>query len=152
MGLCGGFLNFWDVKKGGRKMFKVIEVKTNKRNELVDITQKVQKVIDESGVKDGIIFLYVPHTTAGITVNENYDPSVRYDIENTLSKLVPPNAGYSHTEGNADSHIKTTIVGNSLFLFIENGVISFGTWQGIFLCEFDGPRTRKVWVKIYKEI
>ena len=129
-------------------MLKVLTVETKRRTELVDITSEVQKAVSESGVKDGIIVIFVPHTTAAVTVNENYDPSVARDIEGWLSKAVPHDAPYSHTEGNADAHIKSVLVGPSEALVVEGGRVKLGTWQGIFLCEFDGPRRRQVWVKI----
>ncbi|MCM8792705.1 MAG: secondary thiamine-phosphate synthase enzyme YjbQ, partial [Candidatus Omnitrophica bacterium] len=119
-----------------------------KRIELIDITSKVEEVVPKSKIKEGICFLFCPHTTAGLTINENYDPSVKQDITQTLTKLVPPDKNYSHTEGNADSHIKSSIFGSSLTVFVEDGKLSFGTWQGIFFCEGDGPRNREVWVKI----
>lgn len=130
---------------------KVIEVNTRSREELVDITDEVMEVIKEEGWKNGILFFYVPHTTAGITINENYDPSVAKDISDTLKKLVPPGRFYTHTEGNADSHIKSTIAGQTTFIFLEDGKPVFGTWQGIFLCEFDGPRKRKIYLKFFEE-
>ncbi len=129
-------------------MMETITLRTRSRNELLDITSEVQKVVQRSGVKEGICVVYVPHTTAGVTVNENADPSVASDIRNTLSKLVPAGAGYSHLEGNADSHIKSTIVGPSITLIVSGGRLVLGTWQGVFFCEFDGPRTRKVLVKV----
>jgi secondary thiamine-phosphate synthase enzyme len=129
-------------------LLESLTVTTNKRNELVDITAKIREVVRKSGIKSGICVLYVPHTTAAVTVNENADPSVAVDIENHLSKAVPPNAGYKHLEGNSDSHIKTSLIGPSLTLIIENGELVLGTWQGIFFCEFDGPRTRKLFVKL----
>ncbi len=129
-------------------MVREITVKTKDRMEFVDITSEVQKVVNDSGVREGICYLYVPHTTAGITINEGADPSVAKDINNTLKKLVPPGAGYSHMEGNADSHVKTTIVGPNTFIFVEGGRLRLGTWQAVFFCEFDGPRTRKVLVKV----
>jgi secondary thiamine-phosphate synthase enzyme len=128
-----------------------IKVSTHERCELVDITKEIQQVIDKQKIKNGVLYIFCPHTTAAVTVNENYDPSVQTDISETLSKLIPHHAGYAHTEGNADAHIKASTVGSSRTLFIENGKIAFGTWQGIFLCEFDGPRTREVWVKILKD-
>lgn len=127
---------------------ETLTVRTSKRIELVDITGKVREVVRRSGVKRGVCVLYVPHTTAAVTVNENYDPSVARDIENHLSKLVPAGAGYAHLEGNADSHIKATMVGPSETLLVEDGDIVLGTWQGVFFCEFDGPRTRKVYVRV----
>jgi len=130
---------------------RTFTVKTAKREQLVDITAQVMEIISKSGVNSGICVLYVPHTTAAITINENADPSVRVDIEETLSKLVPYGKGYRHLEGNADSHIKSTLVAPSITLIIENGRPVLGTWQGIFFCEFDGPRTRKVHVKIISD-
>jgi len=130
---------------------KTFTVKTAKREQLVDITAEVMEIISKSGVNSGICVLYVPHTTAAITINENADPSVRVDIEETLSKLVPYGKGYRHLEGNADSHIKSTLVAPSITLIVENGRPVLGTWQGIFFCEFDGPRTRKVHVKIISD-
>ncbi|AAD36934.1 MULTISPECIES: secondary thiamine-phosphate synthase enzyme YjbQ [Thermotoga] len=129
-------------------MLKRLTVRTSSRTQFVDITSEIVKFIEESKVRNGICVVFVPHTTAGITINENADPSVRQDIMNTLNKLVPPSAGYTHLEGNADSHIKASLVGSSVTLIIENGRPLLGTWQGIYFCEFDGPRTRSVYVKI----
>ncbi len=125
-----------------------INIRTAKRIDLIDITEEIQNIVIKSKVKAGICFLFCPHTTAGLTINENADPQVKQDIINTLNKLVPENAGYSHTEGNADSHIKSSLFGSSLTIFIEDGQLAFGTWQGIYFCEGDGPRSRQVWVKI----
>lgn len=129
-------------------MIKYLNVKTSSRTEMVDITGEVQSVVSEVGVKDGICYLFVPHTTAGITINEGADPSVRRDIIKTLSSLIPRDAGYSHMEGNSDAHIKSSLVGPSINLFIEGGKLVLGTWQSVFFCEFDGPRHRRVGVKI----
>lgn len=128
-----------------------INIRTTKRIDLVDITKEIQRIVSKSKVKDGICFLFCPHTTAGLTINENADPSVRRDIINTLNKLVPEDSNYSHSEGNADSHIKSSLFGSSLAIFIEDGRLILGTWQGIYFCEGDGPRSREVWVKIIKE-
>jgi len=128
-----------------------ITIKTGKRNEFVDITQEVAELISAQGVEEGFVILYVPHTTAGITINEHADPSVKRDILNKLEELVPPDKGYTHMEGNADSHIKATLVGNTLTIPISGGRLLLGTWQGIFFCEFDGPRTRKLIVKVVGE-
>jgi len=122
-----------------------ISVKTDSRTEMVNITSSVQKEI--AGVQDGICVVYVPHTTAGITINEGADPDVCDDILTKLSELVPPNRGYRHTEGNADSHIKASLMGSSVSVMVENGRLVLGTWQKIFFCEFDGPRSRKVYIK-----
>ncbi len=132
-------------------MINEITIKTGKRNEFVDITQEVAELISAQGVKEGFVILYVPHTTAGITINEHADPSVKRDILNKLEELVPPDKGYTHMEGNADSHIKATLVGNTLTIPISGGRLVLGTWQGIFFCEFDGPRTRKLIVKVVGE-
>lgn len=125
-----------------------LSVKTTARSEMVDITSSVQKEISRAGVSDGVCVVYVPHTTAGITINEGADPSVCRDIIEKLNDLVPPNAGYRHMEGNADSHIKASLMGSSVSVMVEKGRLLLGTWQKIFFCEFDGPRTRKVYVKL----
>ena len=128
-----------------------ISIKTNSRVELIDITDRIQALVLKSKIKSGVCQVFCPHTTAGLTINENADPSVRRDITDTLSKLVPANAGYSHREGNADSHVKSSLLGSALTVFIENDRLCLGTWQGIYFCESDGPRSREVWVKIIKE-
>ena len=126
-----------------------INVKTHSRIDMKDITSSVQQEISKAGVTEGICVAYVPHTTAGITINEGADPAVCQDIVNKLNELVPPGAGYLHLEGNADSHIKASLIGSSVTVLVEKGRLVFGTWQKIFFCEFDGPRSRKVYVKIY---
>ncbi len=128
-------------------MLKTISVKTSSRIDMVDITSLVRKEVSVSGITDGICVAYVPHTTAGITINEGADPAVCQDIIKKLNELVPSNAGYRHMEGNADSHIKASMIGSSITVLIENGHLILGTWQKIFFCEFDGPRSRKVYVK-----
>lgn len=125
-----------------------INIKSVKRIELVDITDKIQGAVAKSKVKDGVCFIFCPHTTAGLTINENADPSVQRDITNSLNKLIPENAGYSHGEGNSDAHIKSSLFGQSLTFFIEGGRLALGTWQGIYFCEGDGPRSREVWIKM----
>lgn len=125
-----------------------ISVRTSSRIELIDITERVQALVAKSKIKDGVCFIFCPHTTAGLTINENADPSVRRDIISALNKLVPANAGYAHSEGNADSHVKSSIFGSSLTVFVENGQLTFGTWQGVYFCEGDGPRSREVWIKV----
>ena len=129
-------------------MLESFNVTTSRRNEIIDVTSKVREIVKKSKVKSGICVVYTPHTTAAITVNEHADPAVATDIENALNKLVPPNVGYKHLEGNSDSHIKTTLVSSSMTFIVEDGEPLLGTWQGIFFCEFDGPRTRKVFVKV----
>ena len=125
-----------------------INIKTAKRIELVDITSDVQNMVSKKKIKDGICLFFCPHTTAGLTINENADPAVRSDIISALHKLVPVNAGYEHSEGNSDSHIKSSLFGASLTVFVEEGQLALGTWQGIFFCESDGPRSREVWIKL----
>uniref|UniRef100_A0A7V3ZU62 YjbQ family protein n=1 Tax=candidate division WOR-3 bacterium TaxID=2052148 RepID=A0A7V3ZU62_UNCW3 len=129
-------------------MYYTIKVTTPKRIAFVDITKKVEEIINKSVIDSGICCLYVPHTTCGITINENYDPSVINDINNTLNRLVPLNNFYTHTEGNADAHIKTSLINSFAVIFFENKKLILGTWQGIFLCEFDGPRERKIYLKL----
>ncbi|RLC27407.1 MAG: YjbQ family protein [Deltaproteobacteria bacterium] len=127
-------------------MPEFISVNTHSRIEMVDITASVQKKVSQAGLNNGICLAYVPHTTAGITINEGADPAVCRDILTKLNDLVPADAGYRHMEGNADSHIKASIMGSSVMLMVENDRLVLGTWQKIFFCEFDGPRSRKVFV------
>jgi len=126
-----------------------INIKTGSRIDMVDMTSMVQKEISKSGIKEGICIVYVPHTTAGITINEGADPAVCQDIMAKLNELVPPNAGYRHMEGNSDSHIKASLMGSSVSVMMEKGNLVLGTWQKIFFCEFDGPRSRRVYLKVY---
>jgi secondary thiamine-phosphate synthase enzyme len=116
----------------------------------MDITSLVRDIVDKSKIENGVCHIFVPHTTAGITINENADPSVRQDILMELDKLVPWQANYTHVEGNAAAHIKASLIGSSETIPIENGELVLGTWQGVFFAEFDGPRRREVWVKITK--
>ena len=127
---------------------RTLSVKTARRTHLVNITDEVSRVVSESRVQSGLCHLYVSHTTAGITINEGDDPDVARDIEATLDKLVPKDAGYKHYEGNADSHVKSTLVGVSQTISIDGGRLALGRWQAIFFCEFDGPRTREVLVRV----
>ncbi|MCM8818406.1 MAG: secondary thiamine-phosphate synthase enzyme YjbQ [Candidatus Omnitrophica bacterium] len=127
---------------------EIISISTKRRIEFIDITGKIEEIVKNKNIKSGVCFLFVPHTTCGLTINENADPSVRKDIIEKLEQLVPESDVYTHSEGNADSHIKSTLTGHSLVVFIENGSLQLGTWQGIYLCEFDGPRTRQIWMKI----
>jgi secondary thiamine-phosphate synthase enzyme len=125
-------------------------ITTSRRCELVDITAELQRKVDRAGVDKGMIFVFVPHTTAAITVNENADPSVKSDIMKKMSGLVPEKDGFEHSEGNSDAHIKSSLFGAEKFFFIENGKLALGTWQGVYFCEFDGPRQRKIHFKIMK--
>ncbi len=128
----------------------LISIKTNTRSEMLDITDMIQEKITEVGMREGACICYVPHTTAGITINEGADPDVCKDIIQKLNELVPRSDRYRHLEGNADSHIKATLVGSSVVIIVEEGRLVLGTWQRIFFCEFDGPRTRKIWIKFLK--
>ena len=125
-----------------------IHVKTTLRTQMMDITHEVQRIVTALGIRAGTCFLYVPHTTAGIVINEHADPDVASDAEGALDRLVPMAGHYRHAEGNSDSHIKTILTGVNQFIFIEEGKLMLGRWQGIFLAEFDGPRERKVYVKV----
>ncbi len=126
---------------------RTIEVKTQAREELVDITARVREELVSSGVKDGICYVYVPHTTAAVTINENADPSVKEDILMALRKIVPDSLPYRHSEGNSPAHVKACLIGSSIKVILEEGQLALGTWQGIFFCEFDGPRSRNVFIK-----
>ena len=125
-----------------------ITVKTGQRTEMLDVTDRVQKAVAKSSVKNGICCVFVPHTTAAVTINENADPDVPRDILMKLGKVIPLDADYRHMEGNSDAHIKTSLVGSSETIILEDGKLVLGTWQSIFFCEFDGPRSRKLWVKV----
>ena len=129
-------------------MIESFSVKSSMPQELIDITDPLSKIAMRSSITDGICLVYTPHTTAAITINENADPSVRKDILKGLSNLKFEQIKFSHNEGNSPAHIKSSIIGCSVMVIIENGRLSLGTWQGIYFCEFDGPRTRKVLVKI----
>ncbi len=130
------------------KMIQTLQVRTSIQTEFIDITRFVQEAVKKTGVEDGICIIFIPHTTAGVTINENADPSVIHDILMELGKIVPVKDQYHHLEGNSPAHIKTSLVGCSQIVFVESGRLALGTWQGIFFCEFDGPRNRKVQVKV----
>lgn len=132
-------------------MYYTLKITTPKRIACIDITHKIEEIIEKSNISSGICYLYVPHTTCGITINENYDPSVISDINNLLTQLIPQKGAYQHTEGNADAHIKTSLINSFAILFFENKKLLLGTWQGVFLCEFDGPRERKIYLKIISD-
>jgi len=127
-----------------------INVSSKKRNEMIDITYDIQKLIDAENLMEGHLLIYVPHTTAGVTINEDADPSVQRDIIETLKKLVPENAGYMHLEGNSDAHIKASLLGSSVNVILKNKKLMLGTWQHIFFYEGDGPRNRKVYIDLVK--
>jgi len=130
-------------------MHLTLSVTTRNRSEMIDITSKVEEELNRSGLQDGVCFLFVPHTTAGITINESADPSVATDIQEMLNKLIPWEGSYRHLEGNSAAHIKSSLIGNSVMVFVESGHLKLGTWQGIFFCEFDGPRSRKLYIKFH---
>ena len=130
---------------------KRIGIRTKKRIEMLDITGDVERAMKESGIVNGLLFVYTPHTTAAVTINENADPAVPKDIIDKLNQLVPESKEYRHLEGNADSHIKSSIIGASETLIVENSSLVLGTWQSIFFCEFDGPRSRNVFIQIIPE-
>lgn len=115
---------------------------------MIEVTPQIEKFVTESKATEGVVYLFCPHTTAGLTVSENADPSVAQDIEKFMEKIAPRSGNYAHREGNADSHIKSVLTGMSLVLHLENGGLVLGQWQGIFFCEYDGPRKRKILIKI----
>ncbi len=128
-----------------------LDIRTKSRTELVDITRLVQKTISEENVQNGLAVIFVPHTTAAVTINENADPTVQRDILYEINKVIPFEDNYRHFEGNSAAHIKASLFGSSETVIVENGHLQLGTWQGIYFCEFDGPRHRKVWIQIIKE-
>jgi len=130
-------------------MLKTISVSTHNRNEMIDITDPVREVVRSSGIKDGIVTVFCPHTTGAITINENADPDVIHDMLLTLEALIPHHRqGYRHSEGNSDAHVKSSLVGTSETVILQGGSLLLGTWQGIYFCEFDGPRSRKVHISV----
>lgn len=129
-------------------MLKKINVRTKSRTEFVDITREIRRIVKESGISDGIVTVFIPHTTAAVTINENADPDVVSDIIMEINKIIPFHDSYKHFEGNSAAHIKSSLFGVSESIIIADGELLLGTWQGIYFCEFDGPRHRKVFVKI----
>ena len=136
------------AKGSGRAQTVILELCTIRRTHLLDITGLVNRAVADSSVFEGVCHIFVPHTTAGIVINESADPDVARDIETSLDRLVPHQANYKHAEGNSDAHIKSALIGVSLSVPIEDGVVALGRWQGIFFCEFDGPRPRKLHLRI----
>jgi secondary thiamine-phosphate synthase enzyme len=136
------------VNQGGNKTMDSFSVSTRSRSQMMDITSEVSRKVADSGISDGVCVVFVSHTTAGITINENADPDVTADILNTLDSEIPWNNNYRHSEGNSAAHIKASLMGSSVSVIIDSGKLALGTWQGIYFCEFDGPRTRKVFVQV----
>jgi secondary thiamine-phosphate synthase enzyme len=130
---------------------EVLRIKTGRRTQLVDVTDLVEKAVAKAGVASGLCHVFVPHTTAGVIINEHFDPDVATDLEGVFERLVPRAGAYRHAEGNSDSHAKAVLTGASQMIFVEDGKLVLGQWQGVFFCEFDGPRERKLWVKILAE-
>ena len=130
----------------------ILPVKTRERTELIDITSDINRLVRKTGVDHGLCMLYVPHTTAAVTINESADPSVKSDMLMILNRIIPWEANYRHMEGNSAAHIKTTLVGSSELIAVEKNQLALGTWQGVFFCEFDGPRSRKLQVRIIGEL
>ena len=129
-------------------IFNQLNIKSPKREILIDISNEINNLVKKSGIREGFCRVFVPHTTAGITINENADPAVKEDIIKYLRKIIPKNYEFSHLEGNSDAHIKTSLIGNALDVLIHEGELVLGTWQGIMFAEFDGPRNRKIYVQI----
>ena len=132
----------------GSTTHEKLTLRTERRTQLPKVTSIVEKAVEDSGCESGMCYLYVPHTTAGVIINEDDDPAVASDVERTLDQLIPKSEKYEHAEGNSDSHIKTALTATSTVIIIEDGKLLLGRWQGIFFCEFDGPRHRELWVKI----
>ena len=129
-------------------MISQFSIRTQSRIDFIDITREISKIVNESKVRDGVCYVFIPHTTASITINENADPDVSTDMIKEINKIVPFSDNYRHFEGNSAAHIKSSMIGASEIVIIENGKLKLGRWQGIYFCEFDGPRRRKVWITI----
>ena len=126
---------------------ETFSVHTGSRTHFVNITPEIQSAVEKLGIQDGIVTAFIPHTTAGVTINENADPDVTADMEGVLDRVVPWTGGYSHSEGNTAAHVKASMMGSSVQVFVKNGKLQLGTWQAVYFCEFDGPRSRAVWVR-----
>jgi len=144
-----GFLSPFTKKSDLVEKPMQFTVKTRSQTEIIDITDSVQDMLQKSSLEQGLCFVFVPHTTAAVTINESADPSVKSDMLNVINQVIPWEAGYRHMEGNSPAHIKSTLVGASELIAVEKGRLVLGTWQGIFFCEFDGPRTRKVNINLF---
>lgn len=126
---------------------KKFSIQTHSRTDFINIDPHVEQLLRESGISDGVVTIFIPHTTAGVTINENADPDVTADMETVLDRMVPWNNGYRHAEGNTAAHVKASMMGSSAQVIVANGRLQLGTWQSLYFCEFDGPRSREVWVK-----
>ena len=135
------------AKEGVRDDMKGITVRSERRAQFLDVTQRLVEFVREIGLREGAVIAFVPHTTAGITINENADPDVTADMEAALERAVPWAAGYAHAEGNAAAHVKASMMGSSVTVLVKGGELQLGTWQAVYFAEFDGPRTRKVWLQ-----
>ena len=132
-------------------VFKKLSIKTNNKVELVNITSKIQSVVKDTNIKSGLVQIHIPHTTAAVTINENADPDVKADIKKEINKIIPFEDNYAHLEGNSAAHIKSSLFGVDQSIMFENKKLLLGTWQGIYFCEFDGPRNRNIYLKIIKD-
>ncbi|MBN1262221.1 MAG: YjbQ family protein [Anaerolineae bacterium] len=132
-------------------MFIQIEIQTRAKVDLIDITDRIRQAVAESGIGEGVCYLFCPHTTAGIVLNENWDPTVEKDLSMVLDHMVPETMPYRHAEGNAPSHVKSVLVGMDHFIFVHNHTLQLGQWQGVFFADFDGPRRRRVWIRVIKD-
>lgn len=132
-------------------MFKKLSIKTNDKVELIDITTEIQNAVKKAGLKSGLVQIHIPHTTAAVTINENADPDVKADIKKEINKIVPFDDNYAHLEGNSAAHIKSSLFGVNQGIIVENKKLLLGTWQGIYFCEFDGPRSRNIYLKIISD-
>ncbi len=128
-------------------MFEVLELSTKKKTDLIDITGDISAAVSRARIQNGLCYIHIPHSTAGITINENADPTVKFDIDSKLNRMIPRNEDYTHPEGNSDSHVKSSLIGSTLTLIVEKESLILGTWQGIYFCEFDGPRDRMIYIK-----
>ena len=133
-------------------MYRKIEISTRAKIDFVDITAEIQKVVQEAAIAEGMCFIYCPHTTAGIVLNEKWDPSVENDIAMLLERIVPEGLPYRHSEGNSTAHIKSVLLGSDHFIFVQERRLRMGQWQGVFLAEFDGPRRRAVWIRVVADV
>jgi secondary thiamine-phosphate synthase enzyme len=139
------------LEQQGELRMETLRIRTNRRTQLLEVTDEVARVVADSQVDSGVCYVFVPHTTAAVMINEHADPDVATDLEGVFDWLVPHKGPYRHAEGNTDSHAKAVMIGASQTIFVDRGRLALGTWQGVFFCEFDGPRERKLWVKVVRD-